>query len=241
MTASTTSVEPLFLWAHRGASGYAPENTLAAFRLAEYLGARGIELDVHLSRDGVPVVMHDPTVERTTDGRGRVARLDLEQLRRLDAGRWYAAAFAGEPVPTLAEVFAWAGDRVRLNVEIKHAAAGEAVLTLWRQYPQVRVLISSFAHDLLDALGRQVPQLPRGYLTTGRGWRQALARAVAGGAESFHPAARHTSAALVAAARQAGLAVYPYTVDDPAEAARLQHWGVAGIFTNRLFPGAAGD
>ena len=95
-----------FIWAHRGASASAPENTLAAFRAAEAAGAAGIELDVHLSADGVPVVIHDETVDRTTDGHGPVAALTLCRLRQLDAGRWFAPAFAGEALPTLEEILA---------------------------------------------------------------------------------------------------------------------------------------
>jgi glycerophosphoryl diester phosphodiesterase len=90
----------LFLWAHRGASGFAPENTLAAFRLAERLGAPALELDVHLTADGVPVVLHDDSLDRTTDGRGQVQRLSLAAVRAVDAGRWFAPAFAGERVPS---------------------------------------------------------------------------------------------------------------------------------------------
>ncbi|MEK7278389.1 MAG: glycerophosphodiester phosphodiesterase family protein, partial [Chloroflexota bacterium] len=91
--------------AHRGASAAAPENTLTAFTSAAALGADAVELDVKLSKDGVPIIMHDPTVDRTTDGRGRVADLTLAALKRLDAGAKKDAKFAGERVPTLAEVF----------------------------------------------------------------------------------------------------------------------------------------
>src|SRR5436853_1370309 len=112
---------PLVL-GHRGASGYAPENTLSAFNLAMDQGADGVELDVTLSADGVPVVIHDDTLDRTTSGHGPVGALTLAQLKRLDAG--YAAQFgkqfAGERLPTLAEVFAAYGQRTFINVELKH-------------------------------------------------------------------------------------------------------------------------
>ncbi len=127
---------------------------MAAFRAAEAAGADGIELDVHLSRDGVPVVIHDETIDRTTDGRGAVRRMSTGELRRLDAGGWFAAEFAGERLPELAEVLSWAGDRQRLNVEIKGADAGIAVLRQLRDFPQARVLISSFDHRLLQELRR---------------------------------------------------------------------------------------
>src|SRR5512134_1609461 len=91
------------VWAHRGASAAAPENTMAAFRAAEAAGADGIELDVHLSRDGVPVVIHDATLERTTTGTGRVAARSVAALQSLDAGSWFAPHFADEVLPTLEE------------------------------------------------------------------------------------------------------------------------------------------
>jgi len=103
---------------HRGASAAAPENTLAAFNLAVLLGADAVELDAKLSKDDVPVVMHDPTVDRTTDGRGRVADLTLADLKKLDAGSWKDAKYTGERAPTLAEVFEAVGSRLWINVEL---------------------------------------------------------------------------------------------------------------------------
>jgi len=220
------------IWAHRGASGRAPENTLAAFRAAEADGADGIELDVHLSRDGVPVVIHDETLERTSDGRGAVRDLTLAELRRLDAGSWFGAAFTGERIPALAEVFAWAGSRLRINAEIKDAAAGRKVLELLQGYPQVRVLVSSFDHRLLARMRQDAPRLPLGFLCDTLFWHRALARAVAAGAESFHPRVDRTSRQLVQACRRKGLRVYPWTVDSPGQALRLVRLRVDGLFTN---------
>lgn len=223
-----------FLWAHRGASGRAPENTLAAFRAALEDGADGIELDVHLSRDGVPVVIHDATLDRTTSGRGTVAARDLQELQQLDAGSWFGPAFAGEGLPTLEEVFAWAGDRLILNVEIKDTAAGQAVLTLHRFHPAVPVLVSSFDHRLLAQLRRQDATLPLAFLCESRFWHRALARAVAAGARSFHPRADRTSRQLVRACHRQGLRVYPWTVDGPEQARMLLRKGVDGFFSNRV-------
>src|SRR5512135_2857797 len=110
--------QPLVI-AHRGSSAYAPENTLAAFRLAAEQEADAIELDVDLTRDGHVIVMHDATVDRTTDGHGRVADLTLDEIRRIDAGAWKGAAFNGERVPLLEEVFEAVGQRMLINVEIK--------------------------------------------------------------------------------------------------------------------------
>jgi glycerophosphoryl diester phosphodiesterase len=221
-----------FVWAHRGASARAPENTLVAFRAAEAAGADGIELDVHLSADGVPVVIHDATLERTTSGRGAVGDRSAAQLQQLDAGSRFSPAFAGERLPTLEEVFVWAGDRLRLNVEIKDAAAGRAVPELLSRYPAVRALVSSFDHDLLEALRARNRDLPLAFLVDRRFWRGAVARAAACRAESLHPRQDLVSPALLAACRAAGLAVAPWTVDDPQRALRLRELGCAGLFTN---------
>ncbi len=221
-----------FLWAHRGASRQAPENTLAAFMLAEEQGADGIELDVHLSRDGVPVVIHDETLERTTDGHGPVSKRSAVELRRLDAGGWFAPAYRGEPIPTLEAVLDWAGDRLRLNIEIKSAAAGRAVLELLRPRPDCRVLVSSFDHRLLARLREMAADLPLGFLSESRLWRGGLRRAITAGAESFNPREDRISPAMLSACQSAGLAVYPWTVDDPKRLLFLARRGVSGLFTN---------
>jgi glycerophosphoryl diester phosphodiesterase len=226
-------MQDFLLWAHRGASAAAPENTLAAFALAERQGADGIELDVQLSRDGVPVILHDETLERTSNGRGRADRLNWSELQRLDAGSWFGAAFAGERIPRLDEVLAWAGERLQLNLEVKDSAAATALLATLRQYPRARVLISSFDHQLLAALRASAPQLPLGFLHDSRFWRRAMQRAVNARAVSFHPRVDQVSQPMVRACRAQGMAVYPWTVDAAAVAARLQQLGVSGVFSNR--------
>ncbi len=224
--------KPFFVWAHRGASAVAPENTLAAFAEAETAGADGIELDIHLCRDGIPVVIHDDDVERTTNGRGQVARLSLAELRRLDAGSWFSPRFAGEPIPTLEEVLSWAGDRLRLNLEIKDYRAGAAIVELLRRFPDARVLVSSFNHRLLADLRRADAALPLGFLVDSRFWRGAVRRAKAAQAESLHPRQDLVDRVLLSACRRQGLAVYSWTVDDPQRTRALERLGVDGIFTN---------
>jgi glycerophosphoryl diester phosphodiesterase len=221
-----------FIWAHRGASVRAPENTMAAFRAAEEDGAQGIELDVHLSRDGVPVVIHDEEVRRTTDGRGPVARLTLQQLRRLDAGRWFAPAFAGEPIPLLREVLEWAGDRLRLNLEIKSAQAAEAVQIALIDHPQCRVLLSSFDHAVLEKVRASNPTQPLAFLLESHFWRRALARAVACQAESFHPRYDLLGQTLVSNCHLQGLKVVPWTIDELSELHKMRRLGVDGLFSN---------
>ncbi len=225
-------MKDFFVWAHRGASARAPENTLAAFREAAAAGADGLELDVHLSRDGVPVVIHDDTVDRTTNGSGAVDALTFPEIRALDAGSWFGRQFAGELLPTLDEVFQLAGDRLRLNVEIKNAAAGIAVLALMKRYPRTPVLVSSFDHDLLNVLRRQDSELSLGFLQETSDWQEAVERAAGCAAESFHPREDLVDAELITVCRSRRLAVYPWTVDDPQRLAALCHLGVDGVFCN---------
>ena len=136
--------------AHRGASAFAPENTLAAFCLAVEQGADAIELDAKLSADQQIVVIHDKSVERTTDGKGEVRRLTLGQIKSLDAGSFFSSRFAGEPIPTLAEVFEEVGKRVLINVELTNYASPtddlvDRTAALVKQFGlEERVLFSSF-------------------------------------------------------------------------------------------------
>src|ERR687893_1121378 len=132
----------MLIYAHRGASVNQPENTLRAFRHALAIGVDGIELDVHATADGIPVVIHDRDVERTTDGTGYVDETPLARLETFDAGD-------GERVPTLAEVLALVGDAAHLDVEIKGIGVERAVLDVLANYPDVRWAISSFAWDAL--------------------------------------------------------------------------------------------
>lgn len=222
----------MFLYAHRGASAEAPENTLAAFRWALDAGADGVELDVHLSADGVPVVIHDETLERTTDGEGLVAACTVDVLQRLDAGSWFAPHFAGEPLPTLDETLQLLAGRARLNLEVKDACAGTAVIALLRRYPQTDAVVSSFDYGVLSGLRRDDPDLPLAMLYAGGNWRLAMGRAEALRACAFHPRADMVSRPMLAACRRLRLPVFTWTVDDPWQARRLARLGVAGIFTN---------
>jgi glycerophosphoryl diester phosphodiesterase len=222
----------VFLYAHRGASAEAPENTLAAFRRALEVGADGIELDVHLSADGVPVVIHDDTLERTTDGHGPVAAQTRASLARFDAGAWFAPEFGGEELPTLEATLRLLAGRLRLNLEVKEARAGVAVLDLLRHFPQADAVVSSFDYGLLARLRRVAPELPLAVLQAAGDWHRALARAEALRACAFHPRVDLVSRPLMAACRRLDLPVYVWTVDDPGRARSLLRAGVAGLFTN---------
>jgi len=205
---------------------------MAAFFAAVESGADGIELDLHLSRDRVPMVIHDETLERTTSGRGMVAQQDFAMLRQLDAGSWFSPEFSGELLPTLTEVLTGFAGKLRLNLEIKQFAAGSAVLELLKSYPDAEVVVSSFDHDLLCQMRKVDPRLPLAVLFEGGDWRRALRTAVELAAVSFNPAAELVSGPMVVACSQAGVPVHVWTVDDPALARSLVSSGVSGLFSN---------
>lgn len=222
----------LLIIAHRGASGDFPENTVPAFAAAIAAGAAMCELDVHLSRDGVPIVIHDERVDRTTDGRGAVAALSLAEIRALDAGVRFASGFAGTRVPTLDEVIDLCAGRCALNIEIKAAAAVGATCAAMRTGGALeQSLVSSFDWPVLQAARRLEPRLRIGVLAD-RAPAAMLAAAASLGAVAVHPRYTLAGAALCARAHAQGLAVYPWTVDSLSLAARLERRGVDGIMTN---------
>jgi len=233
--------------AHRGAGLLAPENTLAALRRGAALGYRMFELDAKLSGDGALVLMHDETLERTTDGRGRVAASTLADLMRLDAGSWHSAPYAGEGVPTLARAAAWLrANGLHANLEIKpcpgrERETGAAVAIeadrLWDD-ASVPPLLSSFSEEALEAARRAVPRLPRALLLEEvPGDWAARCRELDCVALVVQEAA--LDEATIARAHAASLRVLAYTVNDPARAAALDSRGLDGLITDaveRIFP-----
>ena len=224
---------------HRGAAASAPENTLAGLRRAAELGARMVEFDVKLSRDGVPILMHDDRLERTTTGRGPVRDHDLAALETLDAGAWFGPAFGGEPIPTLAQALALCRQLVlAVNIEIK-PCSGRDVETaevalrqaraVWREGPPP--LVSSFNRRSLAAAGRVAPDWPRGLLLDRRSddWREA---ATALEAATLHVADHLADAESLRAYRAAGLPVMVYTVNEPQRAQALLALGAAAVITD---------
>lgn len=228
--------------AHRGAGRLAPENTLAAMRHGASLGYRMAEFDVKLSADGTLVLMHDATLERTTDGHGRVAAATLADLAKLDAGSWHSAAWVGEPVPTLARVARWLiANGCLANVEIKPcpgreretgAAAALEARALWAG-ARVAPLLSSFSEEALAAAARAAPELPRALLMTDPGSDWA-ARAQALGCVAIDVHHERIDAALIAAAHARRLKVIAYTVNDPARARTLFDQGLDLLITDAV-------
>ncbi len=212
---------------HRGACGHEPENTLRSVRRALDLRADGIEIDVYFV-DGELVVIHDAKLERTTNGHGYVARKSFPALRALDAGR-------GEIIPTLREVFETVNRAAFINIELKGKRTASPVTALIREFV-VRhgwryedFLVSSFNRRELRAVGD--PKIPVGLLLTRPTRLYALsARRVR--ASAVNPAARFVNARFVEDAHRRGLRVFAYTVNAPAEIARLRRLGVDGVFTD---------
>ncbi len=218
--------------AHRGASGRFPENTLRAFAAAIDDGAQMCELDVQLSRDGALVVIHDDTVERTTEGRGSVRSMTLNELRRLDAGVRFGREFKGERIPTLEEVMALADGRCALNIELKSAGVERGVCKLIVEHKALTTaMVSSFDWDALAVVRQFEPRVRLGLLAS-RGPLRMVEAAVELRAESVNPKANIVTEELCIAAHRRNLSVYTWTVDGPTEMRRLIAYGVDGIMTN---------
>ena len=220
------------LWAHRGASAVAPENTLAAFFIAAECGASGLEMDVHSSKDGVPVIIHDETLERTTNGSGKVCNMSLRELKALDAGAWFSPAFRGEKIPALIEVLEIFRGRLRLNLEIKDFDSGLKVISIIKDYPDTDCVISSFNYQLLDHLRSLESDLPLAVLFAGGNWRQAVSFAIKLKAEAFHPEVTKVSRPMVSVCHEAGIPVIAWTVDELKVVKSLLRAGINGIFSN---------
>jgi glycerophosphoryl diester phosphodiesterase len=217
------------IYGHRGASAYAPENTMAAFQLAIEHNADGFELDVMLSNDGEVVVIHDDTVDRTTNGTGRVKDLTLDELRALDAGD-------GEKIPTLAEVFEKFGDRVLVNIELKNYSSifdslPVKVANLVNSFNlEQSLLVSSFNPFNLPRFAKRLPEIKLGLITMpnkAQHWLWRMFRY-----DALNPQYTDVDRTLVAALHAQNRAVNVWTVDDPDEIRRLAALNVDGIITN---------
>jgi glycerophosphoryl diester phosphodiesterase len=239
------SLPPLI--GHRGAKDHAPENTLASIREAARQGASWVEVDVKLTADGHPVLMHDAALDRTTDGSGPMAATPLSAVRALDAGSWFSAEFAGERVPTLEETLDLVLELgLSIDLEIKPCPGREretaevALAVAGRVWPAGRPapLVTSFAMDALEAALRVRPDWPRGVLFGERpaDWAERAARL--GAAVLIGDQGRLTAGA-VREMRSTGRPVLSYTVNDPDRAAELLDWGVDAVFTDRPGPIAA--
>ncbi len=226
--------------AHRGASMYAPENTMASFQLALEVGADGIELDVHLSKNGVPVVIHDYDVKRTTNGTGYVNELTDKELTELDAGSWFKKEFSDQSIPLLSEVLELCKDTkedFQINIELK---SGSTV------YPQIeekvlrivddlslneKVLISSFDHYAIEKIKNINEEIKTGALFSSAivaPWRYLATLDF----DAYHTTWHRIDKEVVDGCHKNNLIVNAYTLDDPNFANILITYGIDGIITN---------
>ena len=228
------------IFAHRGASAYAPENTLAAFELALAQKADAIELDVKLTADGRVVVMHDATVDRTTGAHGRVRDMSLEDLRALSAGSFFSEQFQNEKIPTLEDVFEAVGRRTFINIELTNYNSPrdqlvENVCTLVKKFElQKRVMFSSFFALNLSRARAYLPEVPRGLLAF-NGVLGAWARSFGftfGKYQALHPHLNNATPQQIQRVHRLNRRIHVWTVNAADDMRRLFNWGVDAIFTD---------
>ena len=224
--------------AHRGASGHAPENTMAAFRLAVEQGADWIELDIHQTADGHLVVLHDLTLQRTAGDPRPVKTLTLKQIKELDVGQWWDKAYRGETTPTLDEVLEFSENRFRLQIELKHGSSfypgieGRLLNLIASHEARNRAAVSSFEAEALKTLREMDDHVSLGLLTRKTDPKEILKEAESLRIQSLHISTRRLSKNLLARARANNLPVYVYTVNRPSLMRRYLAMGADGLFTN---------
>lgn len=228
------------LLAHRGDLANAPENTLPSFSQAIQKGADGVELDAKLTADGHVIVIHDPTVDRTTNGNGKVASFTLEAIRELDAGAWFDSQFAGTKVPLLEEVFETVGRNKLINIELTNYSSPKDGLTqkvcelIKRHNNGQQIIFSSFFSSNLKIAAQVLPDVPRGLLAM-PGLLGLWARSFGfmfGDYQALHPHISSTSKEQVSRAHRVKRRVHVWTANTPEEVNRLKEWGADGIFTD---------
>jgi len=227
------------IFAHRGDLAHAPENTLPAFQQALQKGADGVELDVKLTADGHVIVIHDSTLDRTTDGKGRVASSTLEAIRKLDAGKWFNEKFAGTKVPLLEEVFEVVGKDKMINIELKLTNSREGLVVkvcelIKRHNNHSQILFSSFFPSSLKIAAQTLPEIPRGLLAM-PGFLGLWARSFGfmfGDYQALHPHILSTSREQILRAHRLKRRVHVWTVNAPSEITKLKEWDVDGIITD---------
>ena len=229
------------IFAHRGASAIAPENTLAAFQMAYDFGVEAIELDVQLSADKRVIVIHDTTVDRTTDGNGRVRELTLGKLKSLDAGAFFSNEFAGESIPVLEEVFEAFGKKLYIDIELKNYDSPfntlpEMVVNVVKKAQlQDWVMFSSFNPIALRYTQRYFPDIPVGFLMS-PGWRNVFPRRLVErwlSPQAIHPNKDDVTDEMLAEQHESGRRVNVWTVNELDEMKHLIELGVDGIITDQ--------
>lgn len=226
------------VYAHRGASGYAPENTMAAFKEAVELGSHGIECDVQMTKDGKLVICHDETLERTTDGKGFIKNLNYNEIRELDAGSWFDNTFKSEKIPQLSELLKLVSDSgLLLNIEIKsgivqYPGIEEKVIAEVNDFGLLpKVIISSFNHYALKKCKEINPSVKIGILYM-EGLFEPWNYMKSLDCECAHPFYMAVTAEISRELKARGNIINVFTVNDPKTAIELARMGVDGIITN---------
>ncbi|MGJ9460690.1 glycerophosphodiester phosphodiesterase [Oceanobacillus sp. CF4.6] len=229
--------------AHRGASGHAPENTIAAFDKAVEMKADYIEIDVQMTQDGKLVAIHDTTVDRTTNGTGSVGDYTLDEIQQLDAGSWFGEEFAGEQIPTFEEIIDRYQGKIGILIEIKSPElypgieknVAEALMQRNMHRPNTdKIIIQSFNHESVQRSKELLPNIPHGVLA-GLTWAEVTDEQLAqfaAYADYFNPNMNIVTDELVDRAHIAGMKIYPYTVRAQEQADNLFELGVDGIITD---------
>lgn len=230
--------------AHRGASEYAPENTHSAFQLAIDMKAEMMELDVSLSKDGIPVVIHDETVDRTTEASGLVSNFTLEELRQLETGAWFSDKFAGEPFPTLAEVLAYTKDKIAVNIEIKtEAVTNDAKGGIVEKSLEIvkaeglenQVIFSSFDYRVMKHLEELAPEISKAILyeksQSGNKKPSELVREYS--VDAFNCSHKQLSDTWVEDLTSNKIPFFIYTVNDESKMKEVISKGASGIFSDK--------
>ncbi|NLJ92465.1 MAG: glycerophosphoryl diester phosphodiesterase [Aeromonadales bacterium] len=231
---------PLLLCGHRGVASLAPENTLAGLKAAHDLGLSWVEIDVQLTNDLQPVLLHDATVNRCSNGRGRLRDYDYQQLSELDAGSWFDARFASEKIPLLADYLVQAAHlNIKVNIELKvHSGDNETILcervahVIEKACQPNTLLLSSFSETCLANMQSLLPHIARGILfeKLPAHWQSPAQQL---NVTSIHCHHRHLTLLQAQQIKAAGYQLYCYTVNSPRRAARLARWGVDMIFTDK--------
>ncbi len=226
------------IFGHRGSAGTHPENTMISFKQAYIDGADGIELDVQLSRDGIPVVIHDETVNRTTDGKGYVKDLTLMELKKLNAVHKFKKQYKHAEIPTLEEVLDWAAKkRFKVNIELKngivpYAGMEENILDLIDRCNMDHLIIfSSFNHYSIARLHTLAPDIEKAVLYMEGIYKPWEYTKWVGG-QGIHPHIKAAKTSIIQRAQDAGVPVRPFTVNDEKTMSRLFEEGCAGFFTD---------
>ena len=234
------SLDKPVVFAHRGASRYAPENTLSSFRRAIEVGAKAIEMDVMLTKDKKIVVIHDVEVSRTTNGKGRVDEMEYDALKKLDAGGWFSNKFEGEKIPLLEEVLNEVGGDILINIELKNYHSPNDDLAS-RVFDLVNhnnfdnsIFISSFLPRNLKIIHSLDPELPFALLTLpgikGFLFRSCFFKSVS--PFFIHPSKEDVTKKMIAREHAQKRRVHTYTVNEPKQMQLFFEWGVDGIFTD---------